>query len=390
MARTKEQIEISLADLISKLADTAIQRDKAGGHATIERQFIRDSGLLRLSVPVEYGGDGATWPQIYKVVRKIAAVDSALAHVFAFHHLQIATIQLYGSSAQQKSILKQTIDDGVFWGNALNPNDKRAVATRSPGGFIIHGPKSFCSGSVGSDYLTFSAWNEDAQSLVFGYVPSNRAGVEIEGDWDSFGQKQTDSGTVQFHSVFVSDAEILISPGQVLKPQQTVRAILAQHVLTTLYLGISQGAFDAAIKYINTRTRPYFQSNVSSASEDPYIQHQIGNISAQLAASTALADLAEEAICAAFEKGPDIEADQRGEVAILVAQAKVNAHNTVINLTSKIFEQIGASATSDKYGFDRYWRNARVHTLHDPIDYKIRDIGRFAVCHMVPLPTSYS
>ncbi len=40
---------------------------------------------------------------------------------------------------------------------------------------------------------------------------------------------------------------------------------------------------------------------------------------------------------------------------------------------------MGARATSGKYGLDRYWRNLRTFTLHDPVDYKVRDIGNWVL-----------
>ena len=85
------------AELAGRLAETANARDLAGGHAAQEREWIRDSGLLTLSIPAEYGGQGADWPTLYHVIRILARADSALAHVFGFHHLQLAGIQLYGT-----------------------------------------------------------------------------------------------------------------------------------------------------------------------------------------------------------------------------------------------------------------------------------------------------
>ncbi|MFX7922474.1 hypothetical protein ABTK16_19210 [Acinetobacter baumannii] len=55
-----------------------------------------------------------------------------------------------------------------------------------------------------------------------------------------------------------------------------------------------------------------------------------------------------------------------------------------------MFELTGARATSARYGLDRFWRNARVHTLHDPVDYKLRDLGRHALSGEWPEPTAYS
>jgi len=55
-----------------------------------------------------------------------------------------------------------------------------------------------------------------------------------------------------------------------------------------------------------------------------------------------------------------------------------------------VFEVMGARATAGKYRYDRFWRNVRTHTLHDPIDYKIRDIGNWVLNDQLPEITPYS
>ena len=80
----------ALETLAQALAATAVERDRQGGHAARERELIRQSGLLRLSVPTAHGGAGASWSTVLGAVRRLAQADSALAHVFGFHHLQVA------------------------------------------------------------------------------------------------------------------------------------------------------------------------------------------------------------------------------------------------------------------------------------------------------------
>lgn len=62
-----------------------------------------------------------------------------------------------------------------------------------------------------------------------------------------------------------------------------------------------------------------------------------------------------------------ITAQRRGEVAATVAHVKVVTTDTGLAVTSGIFEMLGARATGRKYGFDRYWRDIRTHSLHDPV-----------------------
>ena len=383
------EIERRTEALAQALAANAVERDRAGGHAAAERELIRASGLLDLTTPCAYGGWGQSWQTFYAGLRRIAQADSSLAHLYAFHHLQVATILLYGKP-QHEALLRSTVEQRLFWGNALNPNDKRALATEDGTGWRISGPKSYCSGSVGSDRLTLSAWHEPSQSLLIGALPSDRAGVTIRADWDAFGQKQTDSGTVTFDQVRLQAHEVLVRPGQVATPRATLRSQMAQLILTNLYVGIARGALEEGLRYTRDSSRPFFASGVSRAVDDPYVQQRYGQLAVLVRPAEVLADIAAQRIDQALALGDAVTAADRGRVAIAVAEAKAVAHRAAVEVSSQIFELTGASATSARFGLDRFWRNARVHTLHDPIDYKLRDLGRHALTGSFPEPSSYS
>ena len=140
--------------LARQLAASAVERDKAGGSAPAERQLLRGSGLLTLAVPQQFGGQGAAWPEIYRIVRHLAAADSSLAHLFAFQHLQVATIQLFGSPEQQRHWLTRTVQENWFWGNATNGRDTGLALSPREEHFELNGSKSFCSGAVSYTHLT--------------------------------------------------------------------------------------------------------------------------------------------------------------------------------------------------------------------------------------------
>ena len=378
------------AGLAQEFAATAVERDRLGGHALHERELIRQSGLLTLSVPRAFGGQGGSWETVLQVVRTLAAADSALAHLFGFHHLQLAGIRLYGSHIQQRNLLSATVEQGLFWGNALNPLDKRTRAQAIPAGFVLDGVKSFASGSVGADWLTVSAWDDAAGAALIAVLPTAQPGITVEADWDAFGQRQTDSGTVRFDQVTLPAALVLQAPGQAPSAQSTLRSQVAQLIMANLYLGIANGAFEAARDYTRNQARPWFAANVAESSADPYVQQRYGEFWLKLRPATALADIAARLLDAAFEKGVDLGAQERGDVAIAVAEAKVLAHRAALAIGSEMFELTGARSTSARFGFDRFWRNARVHTLHDPVDYKLRDLGRHALEGRLPDPTPYS
>ncbi|MGE8496758.1 MAG: acyl-CoA dehydrogenase family protein [Pseudomonas sp.] len=379
---------VKVERLARRLAATAVERDRAGGSATAERQLLRDSGLLTLAIPQQYGGQGLVWPEIYRIIRYLAAVDSSLAHLFAFQHLQVATILLFGTADQQRHWLSRTVHERWFWGNATNGRDTGLKLSRREEHYELNGSKSFCSGALGADALVISApRGNNQEDRVFVVLPSQREGLAINDDWDGFGQRQTDSGTVQFENVFVDSSELLGPSG--VSPRTTLRACLSQLILTQLYLGNAQGALDAALRYTRENTRPWPASGAAQASEDPFIQQRYGELWLRYRSAVPLAEQAAQRLQAAWER-PALTAAERADVALAISEAKVVAAHAALDITAQIFDNMGARSTSSRYGFDRFWRNVRVHTLHDPLDYKVRDIGHWLLSGQGPQPSLYS
>lgn len=87
---------------------------------------------------------------------------------------------------------------------------------------------------------------------------------------------------------------------------------------------------------------------------------------------------------------PALGAAERGEVALLIAEARVAAARAALEITSQVFEAMGARATASRYGFDRFWRNVRVHSLHDPLEHKVLDVGHWLLGGVPPTPSLYS
>jgi alkylation response protein AidB-like acyl-CoA dehydrogenase len=371
--------------LARKLAESAVERDRRGGHARAERELIRDSGLLGLAIPQRFDGQERSWPEIYRIVRHLAAADSSLAHLFAFNHLQVATILLHGSAEQQRHWLTRAVRERWFWGNATNGRDLGLNLAPREEHFELNGRKSFCSGALGADALVVSA--PRGNDRVFVVLPAQREGLAINDDWDAFGQRQTDSGTVQFENVFVDRDELLVSGGQ--SPRSSLRVCVSQLILTQLYLGNAQGALDGALRYTREQARPWPGAAVAEAHEDPFIQKRYGELWLLYRGALLLAEQAAERLQQAWDK-PALGAAERGEVALLIAEARVASARAALEITSQVFEAMGARATASRYGFDRFWRNVRVHSLHDPLDYKVRDIGQWLTSGVGPAPSLYS
>lgn len=101
-----QPIEEAVSTLVEAFAQTASERDKKGGTAKAERDLLRKSGLLRLHTD--------NWTDILAITRQIAKVDSSLAHLFGYHFLCCASVELYGTAEQVEKFRQQTIANDYF------------------------------------------------------------------------------------------------------------------------------------------------------------------------------------------------------------------------------------------------------------------------------------
>jgi len=213
----------------------------------------------------------------------------------------------------------------------------------------------------------------------------------------------TESGSVKIDKVVVPWKDALGWDPETKKPIEAILGVpwatlllpTIQLVFSNFYLGIALGALDFASNYTtkNTRAWPYGGDNKDKATDEFYILERYGNFKAHLRAAEALADRAGEAIARIYDsrgEKREISARERGEVAEWVASAKIVTTDTGLRVTSGVFEVTGARATSSSVGLDRFWRDIRTHSLHDPVSYKNRELGRYTLLDEVPEPTWYT
>jgi len=377
--------------LAAEFAESAVERDRLGGTPKAERDALRRSGLLGLVIPKQYGGLGASWSEALEVTREFARVDSSIAHVFGFQHLMLATVRLFARPEQWQPWFEQTARKHWFWGNALNPLDTRTVVKKFDGWREFSGKKSFCSGASDSEMLIASAVDEgNGGKLLIAAIPSGRTGITLHGDWDNMGQRQTDSGSATFERVRVEESELLLEPGPLSTPFACLRPLIAQLLFANLFLGVAEGAFEEARQYSLKESRPWFRSSARSVGEDPYVLRHYGEFWVGLESVRLLVQRAAALLDGAWRKEHALGAEERAQLAVAIATAKVAASRAGLDICNRLFEVTGARATHASLRLDRFWRNLRTQSLHDPLDYKLHELGDWALNGTRPTPTFYS
>lgn len=367
---------IGLAEEVAaQLRADAAERDQANRPPVAEVELLRSSGLL------------AADPMAADVVTRIvSAADSSIGHLIGYHYMHLWRATLFDNPEPAR---RMRANPEWFWAGVSNPLDAALQLTPTDDGFVVDGRKSFATGASVADRLVVSATRVDNDEKVTFTVDARDEGISYPSDWDNTGQRLTASGGIVFDSVRVDAADVL-GPHPADSVRLSLSALGFQVALTQIYVGIAMGALSEAADYTKSLTRPWFLSDVDSPTADPYILAGYGELFASVEAAGLLTDRAAEALRAADQAGQDLTPEQRASAAVTISAAKVFATKVVNETASKVYEFMGARATATKYGFDRFWRNARTLTLHDPVVYKAREIGTYFLTGEHPPFTGYS
>ncbi|MER6112274.1 acyl-CoA dehydrogenase family protein [Streptomyces hirsutus] len=390
--RTAEDWIARAAAVAAVLATDAAARDRAGDTPYEEIRLLKDSGLVTLLGPVEHGGGGQNWITAYRVIREIAKADGSLGQLLGYHYLWNWAARLVGTREQWEHVEAEAARNRWFFGGAVNPRDRDVVVTEDGDDLVFTGRKSFSTGSKVSDVTVLEGVLEGTEQHVFAIVPSDSAGLTFHDDWDNIGQRLTESGSVTIDGVRTPWTSAAGYVDKQFRPRvyNTLNVPTIQLVFVSFYLGIAAGALETAATYTRTRTRPWLHGGHDRAVDEPYVVDTYGDLTAKLWAVEALAD----AVAAEGQRlhdDPDAVTEQaRGDFEVRVAAVKARATDTALEIASRVFEVTGARSTTTAEGLDRFWRDIRTHTLHDPVAYKRREVGRWVLEGELPEPTWYS
>ena len=341
-----------------------------------ELELFSHTGLWGITVPQAWGGAGVSNVTLAQVVALIAAADASLGQIPQNHFYALEVLRVNGTPAQQARLYAEVLA-GQRFGNALaeigtkTAHDRTTHLARAEDGYRITGRKFYATGALYAQRIPTSVVDDNGvQHLAF--VPRDSDGLTVIDDWSGFGQRTTGSGSVLFDNVFVATEDVI--PFQSAFERPTPVGPLAQILHAAIDTGIARAAFEDALHFVSTKTRPWIDATTDIASEDPLTLKSFGRLSVRLHAAEALLERAGELLDIAQA---NTHAGTVAAASIAVAEARAISTEISLAAGSTLFELAGSQATLAEHGLDRHWRNARVHTLHDPVRWKYHAVGNY-------------
>jgi alkylation response protein AidB-like acyl-CoA dehydrogenase len=369
--------------LFAEIARGAAERDRARilPHEAIAA--LKAAGFGAVRIPVRNGGAGASIPQLFRLLIELAAADSNLPQALRAHFAFVEDWLNVPPDADQRAWLDRFVSGqlvGSAWsevGDVALGEVKTKVARRD-GRFVLNGSKYYSTGSIYADWIDVYAQREDDGSHVIAAVSTQQPGVVRKDDWDGFGQTTTGSGTTEFRDAAV-EARNIIDFNRRFRYQTAFYQLF--HVATLA--GIAEAAKRDAATLVKNRTRVYSHGNAPRVSADSQIQQVVGEIASWAHAAQAVtlhaAEPAQRAYEARFRSDDESERAANIDAEIASAQSQLTASEFALRAATHLFDALGASATSNRFGLDRHWRNARTVSSHNPLVYKARIVGDWTI-----------
>ena len=369
-------------ELAKRFAVDAGVRDRERRLPVAELDEFSASGLWGITIPKAYGGAEVSYVTVAEVIKLISAADPSLGQI-PQNHLGVVDILLQTASEEQKQHYFAKVLLGYRFGNAFSEAKSKNAGTfdtqvRFDGdSAYINGEKFYCTGALFAHIVPTVGVNEKDQAFI-AFVERDAPGLQVIDSWDGFGQRTTASGGVTLDGVKVPLSAVI--PAHQAFDQPTANGPISQIIQAAVDTGIALEALEQA-KIHARQARPWIDSQQDHGWQDPFTIAAIGDLEWRVHGTEAILAKAGIAVDQALANPNE---DTVANASLVVAQAKVLSAETALLASSKLFELAGTRSVSGKHNLDRFWRNARTHTLHDPARWKYHLIGNFVLNGVKP------
>src|SRR5690606_13170164 len=360
------------------------QRDQDRELPFAEVNLFSQKGLGGIRIPREFGGAFVSNKSLAQVFRIINKADSSLGQIPQNQIALLNMINIMGSQ-QQKTFVFNEILHGKRLANGgpeRNTKDSKTLNTRlsiENERYFVTGEKFYSTGSSFADWLAIKAIHPEGH-VVLTLVERSQPGLEVIDNWNGFGQRTTSSGTVKLDHVEVNP--LLIFDERLLANQPNYRGAFSQLMQVAIDVGIAEAALADTISAVK-QARPIIDSGLDKASFEHYTLQEVGKSIVLLDAAILLLDEAAEYLDE-LDQLTQFTEQQAALASIRVAEAKVYANDAALHISEKLLELGGSRASLQQHNYDQHWRNARVHTLHDPIRWKLHALADYYLNNTLP------
>lgn len=359
MAQLRQRVRNFINDVAIPLESPAIERDveKLDSITLSLRQQAKQAGIYTPQLPREWGGLGLNWTECAEIFEEAgrgllgplalncAAPDQPnmwlLLNLGTPKQLQQFLVPIANGSKRACFAMTEPAP-----GAGSDPSMLATQATRTAGGWILNGHKTFISGGVQADFAIVPAQTDQGVTLFI--LDTQQPGFNVIRDVGMSTAYQIGGhAQIVIQDCFVTDEQILGEVGKGLQhAQQRLEPARLAHCMR--FIGRASRAMELAQDYVLNR-----HSFGQPLSEAQQIQAMVADSHIDLHASRLMTRHCAELL----DAGQSIRHES--------AMTKVFVSDAIGRVCDRAVQMMGALGVSDDAPVSTIWREARPFRIYD-------------------------
>ncbi|MEQ9329670.1 MAG: 3-sulfinopropanoyl-CoA desulfinase [Rhodospirillales bacterium] len=364
----KNGIQETARELAKAFAPRAAHWDQSRDYCWENVRDMADARLMGMTIPVEYGGRGASFHDVVLAIEELAKACTLSARILVEANMGgISAVMAYGTE-EQKRFCAPIVLAGDKPAICITEPDAGSAATemrttaiRHGDHYILNGRKHWITGGgVSKLHLVFArVFDEDGAELGIGAFILHRdpeagiepAGFEVVRRERTMGLCGMPEAELSFTDVAIEASMALVPPSGFKRGfADLMNAYNSQRVgAGTIAMGVAAGALEHARRYVLERKQ--FGRPIA---EFQGLQWMLADMDTAVHASRLMLHEA------AKSRGPN---GSQFPDRVLAARAKLFASEAAIKVVSDSLQMFGARGYGDLEPLERMYRDVRMFTI---------------------------
>ncbi|MBU8879776.1 acyl-CoA dehydrogenase family protein [Bacillus sp. FJAT-29790] len=341
-----------------RIKPRAIEIDEQAEYPMDILHLLAEYGYIGANMPEEYGGAGLDLLSFCLIVEEIARVCASSSQVAVVQELGTLPIIIGGGDSLKKRYIPDLATGKKIAAYALTePNagsDVKSLKTRAErvgNSYILNGQKMFISnGGVADVYSVFAQTDKGITAFV---VEKDTPGFEVGKLEKKMGIKGSPTAQLYFDNCRIPVENRIGEDGDgwmiAMKTFDKSRPTVAAQAL-----GIAQGAFDAAVEYVQEREQ--FGKSIASFQA---VQFMLADMATQIEAARGLVYKAASKVNELTSTGKNPELTQASSMA------KMFASDVAMKVTTDAVQLLGGYGFIQEYEVERMMRDAKITQIYE-------------------------
>lgn len=359
LSEERQKLQETVREFAQKeLGPDVLDRDEKGEYPLHLYEKMGEMGLIGLPYPIEYGGSGKDYLDYAIAVEEISKVDASVGISYSVStSLYGGSISNGGSEEQKREFLPDVLTGKSLGSFGLTEPDAGSdaggcitTAVKKGDKYILNGLKCFnTNGPLSQHFAVYALTQPElgSKGLSCFYVKKDTPGFSIGKIENKMGIRSAQVSELLFENCEIPETALIGKEGDGFKI--AMKTLDGGRIgVAAQGLGIAEGAFEIARKYLITReqfNKPLYKNQ--------YLAFKMAELECEI----------EQAKYMLYKAA--LDKSEGRPYTISAAKAKLVCTEAAMHVTTEAVQMLGGNGFMKEYHVERMMRDAKITQIYE-------------------------